>query len=441
MIFSYSACGFATAWDIVRETASDDWGTVMTNLRLPVGLIVVLGWAGTLCAQQPKPSDIKRGSIAKLDIAGYAITIKSDGKELDLIMAEETQVLNSKGKSLKERLDGFKVGSEINFVAREKDGKLHLSHIRLFDGKGGAPAKVDLAKLVPLDQLGEKEYQGSQGGFYPDGKNDRPKAHEDAGLRLAKQVEPRDDAGKPAKFGRIVLLSVGMSNTSQASQGFQRALSGFEQRNPALTFVNGAQGGMTAARIHNTDTKDGIQYWGTIDQQLKKAGVTREQVQVVWIKQADAGPSSGFPKYAKTLEGELGHIVRILPGRFPNVKLVYLSSRTFGGHATSGLNPEPYAYESAFSVKWLIEKQIKGDVDLAFESDKGTAKAPWLSWGPYLWANPAYKRADGFSYAESDFTPNDGTHLTAAGQDKIGRLMVQFFQNDTTSRTWFLARP
>lgn len=190
---------------------------------------------------------------------------------------------------------------------------------------------------------------------------------------------------------------------------------------------------MTAARIQNPDNADGTKYWTVVDQQLKKAGVTRKQVQVVWIKQADAGPRDGFPAYAKKLEEELANIVQILPKRFPNAKLTYLSSRTYAGYATTGLNPEPYAYESGFSVKWLIERQIKGESALSHAD----GKAPWLSWGPYLWANGSKKRADGFSYEQADFAA-DGTHHSAAGSDKIGRLMVHFFQTDTTTRTWFV---
>jgi hypothetical protein len=45
-----------------------------------------------------------------------------------------------------------------------------------------------------------------------------PADHEAAGLGLAKQVQP-STPGKPSKDGKIVLLSVGMSNTSQSSQG------------------------------------------------------------------------------------------------------------------------------------------------------------------------------------------------------------------------------
>jgi hypothetical protein len=119
------------------------------------------------------------------------------------------------------------------------------------------------------------------------------------------------------------------------------------------------------------------------------------------------------------------------------LRLAYLSSRTFGGFAKTPLNPEPYAYESGFAVKWLIERQIKGDPALNYDPTKGPVMAPWLSWGPYLWANGAKKRADGFYYEPSDFRESDGTHESPAGQAKVGRELLKFFKTDSTTKGWF----
>jgi hypothetical protein len=306
---------------------------------------------------------------------------------------------------------------------------------------GGSPGPIladrkELAKLKPLTELGAGEYQGFKGGLYPGGKNERPAAHEAAGLALAKQVRPLDAAGKPDPAGKVVLLSVGMSNTSQAFTALQRLVEDDGEKNPALVLVNGAQGGMTAARIQDPESDTGAKYWAEVDRKLKEAGVTRAQVQAVWIKQADAGPTQGFPKYARTLESELARIVQLLPGRFPNVKLTYLSSRTYGGFARTRLNPEPYAYESGFSVKWLIERQLKGEAGLSYDPAKGKVRAPWLSWGPYLWAG-VEKRADGFIYEASDYGP-DGTHPSPQGQRKIAGLMLKFFKSDPTTKPWFV---
>src|SRR5262249_17226127 len=142
-------------------------------------------------------------------------------------------------------------------------------------GSGGRPpfVKVDSTGLKPLTELAGKEmYKGYAGGLYGSGKNERPAAHEAAGVALAKQVRPLAADGKPAPDGKIVLLSVGMSNTSQASTGFQRAIKGDPDVNPHLRFVNGAVGGMTARAIQNPDDNgQGSKYWKTVGHRLTEA--------------------------------------------------------------------------------------------------------------------------------------------------------------------------
>lgn len=389
--------------------------------------------------KQPKDGgNVQRGTLVKIDLDKLIVTLKAGDKEIEAVATDNTQFPNIRPDMVKEKLAKFKPGADVQFMIQTKDGKNYLAGMRRMP----VLVKVDASKLVPIDELGAKEYKdGFKGGFYPDGKNTRPKEHEAAGLKIAQSIRPLDTAGKPDPNGKIVMLSVGMSNTAQASAGFQRMLREATGINPKFLFVNGAVGGQTAAITQSTETKQGAKYWAEVDQRLKNAGSSREQVQIIWIKQADGGPDQGFPDYAKELEAELANLVKIFPKRFPNARLVYLSSRTYGGYATTPLNPEPYAYESAFSVKWLIERQIKGEAELNFDPKKGEVKAPWLSWGPYLWANGSTKRAaDGFSYEREDFDPKDGTHHSQAGSDKIGRLMVRFFESDTTTRPWFMSR-
>ena len=200
-----------------------------------------------------------------------------------------------------------------------------------FDGFKELP-KVDTSALKPLTELGKEKYQGFEGGLYPGGKNERPPLHEQAGQGIAKTVQPLSAEGKPDPNGKIVLLSIGMSNTTQVFSAFKRMADNLDDKNPKLVIVDGAQGGQTAFRIQDPDNQ-GRQFWAGVDQRLEQAGVTRAQVQAIWIKEADAVPSAGFPKYAQTLQAELATIVRIFPKRFPNARLVYLSSRTYGGYA------------------------------------------------------------------------------------------------------------
>jgi hypothetical protein len=375
--------------------------------------------------------------LRSLDTEARIAQVTAGGRDRRVPVAADCRFLDRDGKALAQgiRSPELKPGVEVTLTVEPVDGTPTIRALRL--GRApAAPPRPDTAGLKPLGELGRGMYQGFQGGFYPNGAVTRPAAHEAAGVALARQVQPRDAEGRPSPEGRIVLLTIGMSNTSQSTQGFQPLFTAEPQRNPRVVLVNGAQGGMTAARIQDPATPSGMQYWSTVESRVRQAGVTAAQVQAVWIKQANGGPREGFPAYARQLESELARIVQLLPERFPNLKLAYLSSRTYGGWATTQLNPEPYAYESGFSVKWLIERQIQGEAALNFDPTRGPVKAPWLSWGPYLWANGATPRADGFAWEQADFA-QDGTHQSPAGQRKVGKLLLEFFRDDSTTRPWF----
>ena len=88
-----------------------------------------------------------------------------------------------------------------------------------------------------------------------------------------------------------------------------------------------------------------------------------QQVQVVWIKQALARPAryGEFPGHVEALENALEKSSARLINDIPNLRIVFLSSRIYGGYATTGLNPEPFAYESAFAVRGLIERQFMAE--------------------------------------------------------------------------------
>ena len=102
--------------------------------------------------------------------------------------------------------------------------------------------------------------------------------------------------------------------------------------------------------------------WTTLDRRLQQAGVSPRQVQVAWIKQARIQPGTigEYPKHTDEMKGQMLTILRKAHDRFPNLCLAYLSSRIYAGYARTPLNPEPYAYESAFVVRGLIQDQIKG---------------------------------------------------------------------------------
>ncbi len=296
--------------------------------------------------------------------------------------------------------------------------------------------------LVPLTELGAGSYQGMQGGLYPGGSNTCPTAHLEAGLQIANSIVPLKPNGKPKKKGSIVLLSIGMSNTTMEFSTFKPMADADPDKNWKLVLVDGAQGGMAANIIANPNDPKYQQFWQTVDDRLEQVGVTPRQVQIVWVKQADIQPRAAFPNDALALQRELEEIAHILAERFPNIKIAYYSSRIYAGYASTTLNPEPFAYQSGFAVKWMIEKQINGSPDLNYAPALGEVRAPWLAWGPYLWADGLTPRADGLTWSCSQYN-DDGTHpAPGAGKarEMVADMLLDFFKRDVTATPWFLAR-
>ncbi|HUG91004.1 MAG TPA: hypothetical protein VML55_09235 [Planctomycetaceae bacterium] len=298
--------------------------------------------------------------------------------------------------------------------------------------------------LKPLAEMSaDDRYKGQDGGLYGGGRNEPPEEHLARALAAAKQIEPLDREGRPSAEGRIVLISVGMSNTTQEFSAFVQLASGDPERSRQVVIVDGAQGGMDArawAQPEQINRAGRQEPWTVLDRRLAQAGVTPEQVQVVWLKQARINPGGigEFPRHAEELAGHIQTILHRLDEEFPNLRLAYLSSRIYAGYARGALNPEPYAYESAFAVRQLIQEQIAGEPSLNADSSKGEVKSPVLLWGPYLWGDGEQPRAaDGLVWRRDDLA-GDGTHPSQSGRRKVGELLLEFFKSDPTARTWFL---
>lgn len=286
--------------------------------------------------------------------------------------------------------------------------------------------------LTPLTDLTSGTYEGQSGGLYPGGSNAMPAGHLAHGLRLAREIVPLDGSGRPSPSGRYVFVSIGMSNTTQEFSTFKPLADADPQREPRLSIIDGAQGGMTAADWGNT----GCPCWNQVTRRLESAGLTAAQVTTAWVKLADREPSEGWPTHAERLRDNIIRVVQLLPARFPNLRVAYLSSRIYAGYATTPLNPEPYAFQSAFSVRWTIEEQLRGRL----QYDGDTPAAPWLAWGPYLWADGMNPRSDGLTWACADLSA-DGTHPSSAGRQKVAQALLSFVRTDPTAREWYLMQP
>ena len=178
--------------------------------------------------------------------------------------------------------------------------------------------------------------------------------------------------------------------------------------------------------------------WEEADRRLTAAKVTPQQVQVAWVKLANKGPSGDLAEHGKKLQKDTLAVLHNARTRFPNLRVVYLGSRIYGGYSTGRLNPEPYSYEGAFVVRWLIQDQIKGDAGLNYDAERGAVKAPLLLWGPYLWADGVTPRkGDGLVWERTDLAA-DGVHPSRSGRQKVADQLLKFFKTDANAKTWFV---
>ena len=312
---------------------------------------------------------------------------------------------------------------------------------------------TDTVKISLTDLLA-RTYYGNSGGLYPGGINQPPTDHDSAARARRNAIKALDVNGDESPFGKYVLISIGMSNTTQEwcsqSSGppcapwtfMGKAATDPSVNHYALVIVNGAADGQDAPAWTSPSSPnyDRIKF-----ARLAPLGLSENQVQAAWVKLEDPRPTVSLPADsadAYIFLTNLGQVLRAMRIRYPNLRIVFLSSRTYGGLATTDLNPEPYAYESGFSVKWAIESQITEMRGLPSNSRAGTLNytkksAPLIVWGPYLWANGTTTRTDGVVWDRADFE-EDGTHPSQGGETKVAGLLMDFFKTSPYARCWFL---
>ncbi len=317
-------------------------------------------------------------------------------------------------------------------------------------GAGWIPLDGTWMRRIPLIDMGMGRYLGMfSGELYPGGSNSIPAAHASIGIARGNAVQPLDTNGNPSPSGRYVMLSIGMSNTADefccASWTFiGQATADPTVNHTTLVIVNGAADGRPAG---SWDQPTDPRYDEIRDTLLTPQGLSERQVQAAWVKVANPDPVMSLPSAsadAYRLQTQLGDIVRALRTRYPNIRQVFISSRIYAGYATVTLNPEPYAYEYGFSVKWVVQAQIDqmqhGGVIVdprAGDLNYNTV-APWIAWGPYLWADGTNPRSDGLIWSPTDFRPTDGTHPSMSGETKVANMLMTFFKGSSMTRCWFV---
>lgn len=301
--------------------------------------------------------------------------------------------------------------------------------------KGGRPDPKETGAqrpapvvLVPITDLGaDGLYEGEEGGLYGKGLNVPPPSLREAAEKALAGITPLDSEGKPSDEGRIVLVSISMSNATQEFSYFKQIADADPRKSGRLTIVDCAQGGQAMAEWVPADGGP----WREAMNRLDRAGVAPRQVQVAWVKLANKNPRGTMAEHLAKLEADTTQVLQNAKSRFPNLRIAYLGSRIWAGNAKGGLNPEPYAYEGAFAARNLIEKQMSGDESLSPD------KTPLLLWGPYLWSQGEKgRKLDELVYLPGDFA-DDGVHPSPSGRQKVAALLLEFFAGDPFAKTWF----
>jgi hypothetical protein len=293
---------------------------------------------------------------------------------------------------------------------------------------------ADKLGLKPLNEMSaDDKYKDEDGGLYGGGRNTPPDAHRKAAEAELKKIQPLDAEGTPARDGKIAFISISMSNATQEFSYFKKLADADAAKSPRVTIVDCAQGGQAMAEWVDSKGRP----WQEADRRIASARVSASQVQVAWIKLANKGPRGDLQQHGKKLYDDTLVVIHNAKERFPNLRVIYLASRIYGGYTSGALNPEPYAYESAFVVRWLIQAQIKGGVALNFDQKRGDVKSPILLWGPYFWGDGVTPRkSDGLVWNRDDLA-QDGTHPSQSGREKVAKMLLQFFKDDPLAKPWF----
>jgi hypothetical protein len=377
----------------------------------------VLAWAGAATAQQSRPADNIDWTYAK------KLLDKSNANQ-KLTPEEQTYLDNAR-----------KVRAEI----MRRGGPAPEGGASSRPAGGLSTSGTTSTGLVPLDQMtAEQKYKGEDGGLYGGGKNEPPESLQKAAVAQLAKIQPLDEKGKPDPKGKIVLMSMGMSNTTQEFSEFKAQADKDPAKSPAVVIVDCAQGGEDAFKWAAGEQSKNT--WDNAIQRLHSAGVTPEQVQVMWVKHARITPEryGDFPAHANELKEQWISSLNLAAKALPNLRIAYLSSRIYAGYASTRLNPEPYAYEGAFAVRKIIQDQIKGDAALNYDAAKGEVKSPLLLWGPYLWADGlSPRKGDGLVWKVGDLA-GDGTHPSVeSGRAKVAKLLLDFLKTNPNAKGWF----
>lgn len=257
---------------------------------------------------------------------------------------------------------------------------------------------VDHTTPIALPNLGTDTYLGFEGGLYPNGSNSIPAAY-------MSEVQAAYDA--LSADSSINFLCIGMSNLEQTCDHMIENIDG--RMNPNVTVGNGGRPGRA------------MQAWdsgvNSLYTDLRRADMDANQVDVVIFFNACGFPETAYCGDWFSMQNSFESVYNSINQAYPQVKLIYFTSREYAPPEANNLNPNPYAFQDGFSVKWAIESRINGQ----------------LSGVPVVWGPYQYDESWPFSY----FRVPDYVHLSSEGLSFVGELWYEWFLGEP----WFNSGP
>lgn len=303
----------------------------------------------------------------------------------------------------------------------------------------------DSTGLIPLTDFGYSYYGPFRGGLYPGFMNEMPETHLNKGKALSNSMVPLDGEGNVDwETGNILMIGMGGSTASNAFNSMTDTLNtwDYEGVNPCMKLKGLFYGGKDLQDMINTTDPF---YWNYLQDKLDARGDTWDNIQIVWMQTHSELPTYDSIAFVKTLVSQYITLLQRMQDSMANVKQVFFTGFHYTGythpsHELYNVLSEPKAYWGNIAIKILIERQIAGDPELAFEGPN--KKVPYIAWGPYWWADGENPRAsDGLTWSCSEYRDDDtggGFHLEDSGKGKEALMFIDFLATNEVTSKWYL---
>ncbi|HMU68684.1 MAG TPA: hypothetical protein PKC38_01680 [Chitinophagales bacterium] len=305
----------------------------------------------------------------------------------------------------------------------------------------------DTSFHIPIVDLQTDYFGVHQGGLYPDGLNTMPAAHADSGIAIAESLLPINyDGQEDTSYGKFVFLGLGNEAAGKIFNKFITQHDDLGLGDSCMRIVNACMEEYTLHDMYGADASDA--YWNDVNDYLQSQNLKKKQVRAVWLMTTNYDDTLiTEDAYIDSVKNTYIEVIRKMKKQLPNLSLLYISGLPYGGYADTMFDgheffEEPIPYLNDFAIKAVIDAQINGDTSLIYSGED--ADAPWIAWGPNVWADGRNLRAyDNLRWlCPGDYASGDnGIMLSGTGQTKVADRLYTFLTSEPTTLPWIYGLP